>query len=450
MDLSPIILRQHPELSRQQREVIAHTGGPLRVIAGPGAGKTLSIHLRAVNLLLTGRAAPDELVLCTFGRDAAGELQRRFTKSAGAYGVSGDLSGLRISTIHSLCHRLLAPHAELVGFRDDYRVLDEQEQQLLLHQESGAIFGPDWDILSGRGWRDGVHTVAEAARYFDRICDERIDPAVLAASGRPFIAAPESHADYPAVIAVEGTGPVDEGRRVGGMLSFLRSSGVIAGYGQAALLLHSVKDTISGPYLDGLEQAGVRARCEPAGHMGTHMGDELLVTTIHQAKGREWDVVIVGSLGGPDLETDRVGRNLAEYCGTDDGEPRERIGDLDRARRHYVAFTRARSLLVLTASGEPQARFRSLWEGAARWPGLDRESLARQRFGAAGAEPRRVVEIDRLDRLVVSLMKSGLALSMAPGDWAAVREEVQSSSEATPKETPETATARSSTGPTGA
>ena len=599
MDISPIILRRHPELSRQQREVIGHTGGPLRVIAGPGAGKTLSIHLRAVNLLLTAQTAPEDLVLCTFGRDAAGELQRRFTESAGAYGVSGDLSGLRISTIHSLCHRLLAPHAELVGLRDDYRVLDEQEQHLLLHQESGAIFGPDWDILSGRGWRDGIHTVAEAARYFDRICDERIDPAVLAASCRPFIAAlgrcclryrellqergaadfghlqvwadlvledgeiaaeageavrhlmvdefqdtsriqlrilsrlsethgnivvvgdddqsiyrfrgasvsnllefprwfpgcrtvelatnyrshrdivaavgrwmdtsadwdnegrplryakeivaaaPETHADYPAVIAVEGTGPVDEGRRVGGMLRFLRSSGVIAGYGQAALLLHSVKDAVSGPYLDGLEQAGVGARCEPAGHVGTHAGDELLVTTIHQAKGREWDVVVVGSLGGPDLETDRVGRNLAEYCGTDADEPVERIGDLDRARRHYVAFTRARHLLALTASGEPQARFRSLWEGAARWPWVDRESLARQRFGVAEAAPQRVVEIDRLDRLVVRLMKSGLALSMAPGGWAGVRKEVQSPLEAALKKTPETATARSSAGLTG-
>ena len=603
MDISPIILRLHPELSRQQREVIGHAEGPLRVIAGPGAGKTGSIQLRAVNLLLTGRAAPEDLVLCTFGRDAAGELQRRFTKSAGAYGVSGDLSGLRISTIHSLCHRLLAPHAELAGLRDDYRVLDEEDQHLLLHQEFGAIFGPDWDILSGRGWRDGVHTVAEAARYFDRICDERIDPAVLAASDRPFIAAlgrcclryrelllergaadfghlqvwadlvledgdiaaqagkavrhlmvdefqdtsriqlrilsrlsethgnivvvgdddqsiyrfrgasvanllefprwfpgcrtvelttnyrchrgivaavgrwmdtsadwdnegrplryakdirpaaPEAHADHPAVIAVEGAGPVDEGRRVGGMLRFLRSNGVIAGYGQAVLLLHSVKDPVSGPYLDGLELAGVRARCEPAGHMGVHVGDELLVTTIHQAKGREWDVVVVGSLGGPDLETDRVGRHLAAYCGADAGEPVERIGDLDRARRHYVAFTRARHLLVLTASGEPQARFRSLWEEAARWSWVDHESLARQRFGVAGAAPPRVVEIDRLDRLVVRLMQSGLVLSMAPGDWAAVGEEIQSPPEATPEKTAKTArtgAAGSSAGLTGA
>ena len=210
---------------------------------------------------------------------------------------------------------------------------------------------------------------------------------------------------------------------------------------------------MSGPYLDGLELAGVRARCEPAGHVGMPVGDELLVTTIHQAKGREWDVVIVGSLGGPDLETDRVGRNLAEYCGTDAGEPGERIGDLDRARRHYVAFTRARHLLVLTASGEPQARFRSLWEGAARWSWVDRESLARQRFGAARAAPPRVVEIDHLDLLVVSLMKSGLVLSMTPGDQAIAGRRFNPRRRPPLRKTSKTAksaTARSSAGLTGA
>ena len=527
------------------------------VIAGPGAGKTQTIHLRAVNLLLTGRAAPEDLVLCTFGRDAAGELQQRFSESALACGIGGDLSGARTGTIHSLCHRLLAPHAGEAGLRSGYRVLDEREQHLLLHQEFDAIFGPDWDILAGRGWRDGVHTVAEAARYFDRIGDELIDVEVLTGSERPFTAAlgrclqryrrlllaknaadfahlqvwaeelmrdggaasragesvrhlmvdefqdtswiqmrilgrlaeahgnivavgdddqsiyrfrgacvanllnfpsqfpgcrmvelttnyrshqnivaavgrwmasavdwelagssfryakdivPNAHGvhpDYPAVIAVQGTNPRDESRRLAELLRFLRSSGVIASYGQAVLLLHSVKDGVSGPYLDGLEMAGVPTRCEAAGHAGRHGGDEMLVTTIHQAKGREWDVVVVGSLDGPDMETDRVGRNLAEYCGTDGGEPAERIGEFDRARRHYVAFTRARHLLVLTASGELQNRFIPIWEGASQWPEVDREALARQRFEEPAEEGHAVVEeIGHLDRLVIRLLPS--------------------------------------------
>ena len=94
-----------------------------------------------------------------------------------------------VTTIHSLCHRLLKPHAALVGLRPGYRVLDDGEQRRLLREESDVVFGPDLDTLSRRGWHGGVQTVDEAARYFDRICDELIDPKDLAQSERPFIAA---------------------------------------------------------------------------------------------------------------------------------------------------------------------------------------------------------------------------------------------------------------------
>ena len=188
------------------------------------------------------------------------------------------------------------------------------------------------------------------------------------------------------------------------MLRFLKGRGVIAGFGQAALLLHSVKDSVSGPYLDGLERAGVPVRCEPAGHIHTHADNEVLVTTIHQAKGREWDVVIVGSLNGRDLDSDRVGGTLAEYVEGYTSEPAEYAGEFDRARRHYVAFTRARRLLVLTATGEPHARYNDIWAGAARWPDVDKDALAPQRFGAAQkATSSDVIKIDYLDRLVLRL-----------------------------------------------
>ena len=64
MDTSPVILRLHPELDADQRAVVAHRDGSLLVIAGPGSGKTLCLQLRAVNLLLTGKARPEGLVLC--------------------------------------------------------------------------------------------------------------------------------------------------------------------------------------------------------------------------------------------------------------------------------------------------------------------------------------------------------------------------------------------------
>ena len=66
------------------------------------------------------------------------------------------------------------------------------------------------------------------------------------------------------------------------------------------------------------------------------------------------------------------------------GEQAGRIANLARIHRRYVAFTRARNLLVLTTGGQPQAGFSPIWKGAARWPCADRDSLARQRFEIAG------------------------------------------------------------------
>ena len=408
IDIAPAIMRLNPPPDARQMQVIGHAEGPMLVIAGPGSGKTLAIQLRAVNFLLSGRALPCELALYSFGRDAAWQLQRRFESSALACGFRGDLNRAQVTTIHSMCLRLLQPHAAMVGLGRDYRVLNAEEQLLLLTQESEAVFGPDHDILSRRGWGDGVHAVTEASRYFDRICDELIDADVVAGSGRPFIAAvarclqryrqlllrrnavdfahlqvwahrvlqdddvaaaargavrylmvdefqdtsrvqtrilerlagahgnimvvgdddqsiyrfrgasvsnllefpgrfpgcrvaelttnyrshrdivvavdqwmdtaapwninglsfrfakdvvanePGAHRDYPAIISVLGRDPVHEAKQLAELLLFLKHNGAIAGYGQVALLLHSVKDGVSGPYLDGLERAEYR------------------------------------------------------------------------------------------------------------------------------------------------------------------------------------------------
>ena len=56
---------------------------------------------------------------------------------------------------------------------------------------------------------------------------------------------------------------MDEAKQLAEQLRFLKNIGVIGGYGQTALLLHSVKDAVSGPYLDGLEHAGIRPAASP-------------------------------------------------------------------------------------------------------------------------------------------------------------------------------------------
>ena len=56
MTIAPAILENYPHLSDPQRAIVGHGDGPLLVIAGPGSGKTYSIVLRALNLLLLGKA----------------------------------------------------------------------------------------------------------------------------------------------------------------------------------------------------------------------------------------------------------------------------------------------------------------------------------------------------------------------------------------------------------
>ena len=231
---------------------------------------------------------------------------------------------------------------------------------------------------------------------------------------------PCGYDDYPAVIAVEGRDAADEGRQLAALLRFLKSRGVI-GYHQVALLLHSVQDEVAGPYLDALDDAGIPARCMPA---GSGRGERnrrrspgaVTVTTIHQSKGREWPMVIVGSLDFHQPNVDPVGRSLAPYFLRSDAEPARRIAVFDHMRQHYVAFSRAERLLVITAGGPVHHRFDGIWDGARRWRELcpeDLEALGRQRF-----EPRTKVPVQQVapapGRVMLRLTGVDVRLGRAP------------------------------------
>ena len=217
------------------------------------------------------------------------------------------------------------------------------------------------------------------------------------------------HPDYPSVIAVSGNGPQDEARQLAELLRALKREGVITDYAQAALLLHSVRDWACDHYRDAFAGAGVPCHHAPAEYRRRQPdfpANHLTMTTIHQAKGLQWPVVAVGldDFGGDD----EVGSELAPHFPRPTFEPQQRIADFDRMRQHYVAFSRAQNLLILTASRPPAAHFDSIWAGLPLWPGLDaaaRDKLLRQRFGAersgaAPAAPRNLV-IPRVRRLVI-------------------------------------------------
>jgi ATP-dependent exoDNAse (exonuclease V) beta subunit len=99
-------------LNEEQRAIISHKHGPLLVVAGPGSGKTLSLILLAMNLLLCDEAKPSELILCTYTEKAACDMQDRLLKIASDVGYQQDLASLRIGTIHSICKQLISENKQ--------------------------------------------------------------------------------------------------------------------------------------------------------------------------------------------------------------------------------------------------------------------------------------------------------------------------------------------------
>lgn len=686
MTIDPALLEHYPDLSEAQRAVVGHREGPLLVIAGPGSGKTYGVVLRALNLLLLGDAQPRELVLCTFTEKAAFEMRDRLAEAARKVEYAGDLSELTVSTIHSLCNRILTEHRHRTHLGHSYDTLDELTQLLFIFEHFDEIVGPaESDLYFGR-WKTRWTAIKGVQTHFDKITEELVDATRLTAStdrfladlGRAYLAYeralaennridfahlqrvvldlledPEAaeavtrsikyvlvdeyqdtnyvqerlllkltestlnlcvvgdedqslyrfrgatvrnilefpqrmpgckalklttnyrshraiverydrwmasadwsnrggvpfrfdktiaandaatHPDYPAVISIWGSDKRDEATRFADLVEYLKKNAIIEDYSQVALLLHSVREKHSGHYLAALEARGIPAFCprarayfenevirdlvacfavlfgwhgEGRGHIAgavaelaayvdraivelgrrfaaphplaealrqwtdeiaglregesldarpadyfyrllalepfksavkgenaarnlaifsqllntfqayyhytvvTHRNREFLrfhlfnsflrllhdggineyedpdrpfprghvqVMTIHQAKGLEFPVVVVGSLATQLSSPKQVDRDLGPFYHRPPFEPESRITLFDRMRLHYVAFSRPQNVLVLTASGSPKDHFTPIWQGLPQWPYVQKDLLAAQRF----------------------------------------------------------------------
>ena len=189
MTVAAPIRKRYSELTQHQRAVVGHVDGPLLVIAGPGAGKTHSIVLRALNLLLLKKAAPKEVVLCTFTEKAAFEMRDRLAAAARNVGYKGDLSELTIATIHGFCNRLLTEHRHRTTLGHGYETLDDLTQLLFIFEHFDAIVG---EVQNGKylqRWTTRWTAIEGVRSYFNKITEELVDPALLAASDDAFLAA---------------------------------------------------------------------------------------------------------------------------------------------------------------------------------------------------------------------------------------------------------------------
>src|SRR6056297_682657 len=118
------------DLNPAQREAVERLDGPVLMLAGAGTGKTKALTTRIVHLLNTGRAAPNEILAVTFTNKAAREMKLRVGRLMGE-----SIEGMPwLGTFHSICVKLLRRHAELVGLKSNFTILDTDDQLRLLRQ----------------------------------------------------------------------------------------------------------------------------------------------------------------------------------------------------------------------------------------------------------------------------------------------------------------------------
>lgn len=114
------------QLNQEQLDVVFHGDGPCLVLAGAGSGKTRTITYRVAYLIEQG-VDPSSIVLMTFTNKAAREMTERITQVLGA-----EARGLVAGTFHSIAHRLLRPRAGLIGYRDGFTILDQDDGKQLI------------------------------------------------------------------------------------------------------------------------------------------------------------------------------------------------------------------------------------------------------------------------------------------------------------------------------
>src|SRR5438105_5725807 len=130
--MRPVVPDPFAALNPQQRAAVEHgVGGkpsdcaPLLVIAGAGSGKTLTLASRVARLVLAG-ADPNRLLMLTFSRRAALEMQRRVGRvlhqALGFGALQRAPSFSWAGTFHSIGARLLRDHAGRIGLAENFTI----------------------------------------------------------------------------------------------------------------------------------------------------------------------------------------------------------------------------------------------------------------------------------------------------------------------------------------
>jgi DNA helicase-2/ATP-dependent DNA helicase PcrA len=170
-------------LNEAQRQAVDALDGPVLVLAGAGTGKTRVLTTRLAHLLYRRRAFPSQMLAVTFTNKAALEMRERLEKMVGA-----GVDGMWLGTFHSIAARILRRHAEVVGLKPNFTILDTDDQLRLAKQ-----------ILQAAGFDDKAVPARSLLGAIERWKDRGLTPEKVGAKDRPDLAngkAPDLYRAY--------------------------------------------------------------------------------------------------------------------------------------------------------------------------------------------------------------------------------------------------------------
>jgi ATP-dependent DNA helicase UvrD/PcrA len=167
-------------LNPGQREAVEALDGPVLVLAGAGTGKTRVLTTRLAHILVQRRAFPSQLLAVTFTNKAALEMRERLERVIGA-----SAAGMWLGTFHAMAARLLRRHAELVGLKPNFTILDADDQLRLAKQ-----------VLQAAGFDDKAVPARALLGAIERWKDRGLTPDKVGAKDRPDLANGKAHDLY--------------------------------------------------------------------------------------------------------------------------------------------------------------------------------------------------------------------------------------------------------------
>ncbi len=153
------------DLNTAQQRAVEFGDGPLLIIAGAGTGKTTVITRRIAQLIENG-VKPEEILALTFTEKAATEMEQRVDILL-PYGYHD----LWIHTFHGFCKRVLQQHALDIGVSNDFKMLEEVKQWLLVRQNLD-----EFELDYYRTLGNPTKFIKALLKHFSKLKDEEISP----------------------------------------------------------------------------------------------------------------------------------------------------------------------------------------------------------------------------------------------------------------------------------